>query len=420
MFGKIVQKLIIIILIGELVLSLFFVVEYDKKNIISTNVSKLYKDENMEIPIQGLTKHQIEKTIEATNKIYFSKNKRDMLDKLEKLYSFQETKHLLYSFFDGDNILIDIDAKDIVELDKRISSLDYQQQQQLVNKYNVLKKQYSDIIDAENELNNLFTDSSLMSVKVDISREEKDNAYKKLQSLPQKELFEQNLQYLDAAEKYIIEREKREQQAELARQYAIRKAQEEAIKKAEEEKVVQEAYVELANVQYINQRVNKVYNGCEAASLLMALQYKGYLFDYNLYRLAEEMPKHDSDAHQGFIHSIFDMEPNDVTHWIAPDALANFGSRYAKVTNVSGISGDEIKRYIDNNIPVIVYATYGFREVTKWDGEIPLNLHVMLVIGYNKITGAYVINDPWAGKIIIKKENFEKIYNIKKYAVVVE
>ena len=152
----------------------------------------------------------------------------------------------------------------------------------------------------------------------------------------------------------------------------------------------------------------------------MALQHKGYASDYNLVRMAEEMPKHENDPHKGFIYSIFDMTPNDVTHWIAPDALANFGSKFAKTTNVSGISANEITQYIDNDIPVIIYSTYGFMNATKWIGEVPLNLHVMLVVGYNRITGAYVINDPWAGKIIVKKENFEKIYNIKKYAVVVE
>lgn len=152
----------------------------------------------------------------------------------------------------------------------------------------------------------------------------------------------------------------------------------------------------------------------------MALQYKGYASDHNLTMMAEEMPKHESNPHQGFIHSIFEMAPNDVTHWIATDALASFGSKFSKVTNASGISGDEIKQYIDNNTPVIIYATYVFMDVTKWIGEVPLNLHVMLVVGYNKITGAYIINDPWAGKIIVKKENFEKIYNIKKYTVIVE
>lgn len=432
MSRKIFSFFLFVAFMFELILLLFFLVEQSRINVATTSINKLYKDTEMRIPKVGINRKQIEKVRDITDKIYLQKNKKKLLENIDKLYDFQEAKDLLFSCFSGDNILPNIEEETINQLNFKMTRLNNKQKQPLLEKYNTLKKQYSDIIEAKSELNNLFVDSNFKNVKENISREEKNQVYKKLQDLPQKEILIQNQQYLDAAEKYILDREEKERlaeikrkqeaarQAELARQYAIRKAQEEAIKKAEEEKRIQEAYVEINNVPYINQRINQVYNGCEAASLLMALQHKGYASDYNLVRMAEEMPKHENDPHKGFIYSIFDMTPNDVTHWIAPDALANFGSEFAKTTNVSGISANEITQYIDNDIPVIIYATYGFMNATKWIGEVPLNLHVMLVVGYNRITGAYVINDPWAGKIIVKKENFEKIYNIKKYAVVVE
>ena len=51
------------------------------------------------------------------------------------------------------------------------------------------------------------------------------------------------------------------------------------------------------NVPYISQNKNDILNGCEAACMLMALQYKGYLKDMSLKEYVKLMPlSPDTDA----------------------------------------------------------------------------------------------------------------------------
>ncbi|NCC54700.1 MAG: hypothetical protein EOM11_04350, partial [Erysipelotrichia bacterium] len=141
----------------------------------------------------------------------------------------------------------------------------------------------------------------------------------------------------------------------------------------------------------------------------------------SLAQIATDMPKHESDPHQGFIHSIFGYAPREVPHWIAPDALATFGTNYYEgVRNISGTDAEGLYQYLDQGTPVIVYATYAFMNPTGWTGEVPNNLHVMLLTGYNKKTGNYIIHDPWAGKITAEKGKFQHVYNLMKFAVAIE
>lgn len=151
----------------------------------------------------------------------------------------------------------------------------------------------------------------------------------------------------------------------------------------------------------------------------MSLQYKNLALNHNLHTFAEEMPKHETDPHQGFIHSIYDLEPKNVAHWIAPDALSRFGSQYGTVRDISGSGVSTLKEYLDQGNPVIVYVTSNFNSPTAWDGEVPVNFHVVLLTGYNQITGNYIVLDPWSGRKIIAKQKFEAIYGLMNRAVVV-
>ncbi len=69
---------------------------------------------------------------------------------------------------------------------------------------------------------------------------------------------------------------------------------------------------------------------------------------------------------------------------------------------------------------MVVYTTSNFNYPSTWDGEVPLNLHVVLLTRYNRITGNYIVLDPWNGRKIILKQKFESIYNLMRYAVVVQ
>lgn len=434
---KIILILLILIITTQIVF-LFIVFKNnkeDEKNIEIANktISSLFQDEENKLPKMDIDNLLINDAYLDINKIKNKSEKEKLINKIENIKTFINIKNELYECFDDDVLLSTIDETKIFQINSNIEKLSLAQQDLLKEKVSSALSQLEVISNAKNKMKALFTDEMLTTIRENVTREEKNEALELMQQLPQTDILTDNQKYFDEVEKYISDKEEIERkrqaelarqrelarQQELARQAAIAKAKEEAIKKEQEEKRIQEAYVEISGISMINQKDNKVFNGCEAAALLMALKYKGYAASYDLPTFALEMPKHDTDPHQGFIYSIFDLAPTDVTHWIAPNALADFGSKFSPTTNVSGINGEQIKQYIDKNTPVIVYATYGFREPTKWIGEVPLNLHVMLVIGYNKITGAYVINDPWANKIIVKKENFEKIYNLMHYAVIV-
>lgn len=175
----------------------------------------------------------------------------------------------------------------------------------------------------------------------------------------------------------------------------------------------------LHQVPRLNQK-DGVLNGCEVASLLMGLQYKGYNQGMTLKQIAEAVPKTD-DPHTGFVLDIWDLLPLDQPHWIAPDALSTFGKKYYEgVVDISGASVHDLKREIDDGNPVIIYGTYCFHHPKSWSGEVPTNLHVMLMIGYYPKTGHIILHDPWGGvKIVVTDNLFTTQYNLMKYAVAI-
>jgi uncharacterized protein YvpB len=424
----------IIIIVAFVIFVNFKNQEIEKKNIelSTTLIASLYQDESKNMPKMDINSNTLNEIYASVNKVKDEGKKIELKNKVDQVSTFISIKNDLYNCFDNDILKTDTTISKLDDIRSRISTLPKEQQTLLNDKLIIATTQLNDLNNAKQQLRNLYQDDVLTTINDSVTRDQYNDALNKMKALPQTSLLTDNQKYFDAVDKYIVDREAREEaerqaaiaaenarrQAEAARQAAIAQAQAEAIKKEQEEKAIQDAYVEL-NISVINQKDNGVYNGCEAAALLMALKYRGYASDYNLKRFADEMPKSESDPHQGFIHSIYDLEPTSYVHWIAPDALATYGNKFASTTDVTGLTGDGIKSYIDKGIPVVVYATYGFRDPIGWDGPVPLNLHVMLVIGYNKITGAYVINDPWANKIIVKKDNFERAYNLLHYAVVV-
>ncbi|MDE5888783.1 MAG: C39 family peptidase [Bacilli bacterium] len=259
----------------------------------------------------------------------------------------------------------------------------------------------------------MFSDSKLTKVKNNVTRNKYNNVKKLVDKLPQKDLKKE---YIEALNKVLKEIEEKE---EIARK--------EAEEKAKREAEIEAAWVKL-DVPYISQNKNKIYNGCEAASLLMGLQYKGYLKETSLKSFADDMPKSEDDPHEGFVRDIYDFEPRDVPHWIAPDALAKYGrsaSGNSKVVDITGTGVEGLKKELDNGNPVVIYATGGnFDDPVNWIEEVPKNVHVMLLVGYNSKSNQMLINDPWTktatGQVYVSESRFTTIYNkIGKKAVVI-
>lgn len=177
----------------------------------------------------------------------------------------------------------------------------------------------------------------------------------------------------------------------------------------------------LVSTPYINQVQGGAVQGCEGASLLMALKAKGYT-NMSYKNFLKGMPKSKKNPREGFIYSMYSNNPTNQVHWIDTPALAKYGKKFGKVEDISGASISKLKYEINRNRPVVVYVTamFGAPQWKKYSyGSIPKNLHVVTLVGYNGRTGKYKINDPYFGVLWISKGQFERVYNSMKKAVVV-
>lgn len=169
-------------------------------------------------------------------------------------------------------------------------------------------------------------------------------------------------------------------------------------------------YIE--NVPYINQNAVGLPNGCESVSTVMALQYLGIT---------------DIDAEK-FVTQYLDMGPKPVVNGIGPDpnevfagnphsktgwgcyapviikALNKFIDKYngeAILVDDNHNTLEDLCAYIDQGIPVIIWATVGMTknfEPKRWTTingtsvEYNNKLHCLLLVGYDDTH--YYFNDP--------------------------
>ena len=385
-----------------------------KENIIinaQKNVANLYDE--ADIPKNDISDEEINQVIIDVNLVEDEEIKSTLLKQINEVNEYRSVLKNIDSLF-IDNVLISTtNDNDIKMLQDSIDKLQDKWKNDCNEKLNNMRKQRSNILDADKKVKALFSDSKLTIVKTNVTRNKYNSVKNVVNKLPQKDLKKKYNEDLDKVLKEIEEREE--------------KARKEAEEKARKEAEIKAAWVKL-DVPYISQNKNQIYNGCEAASLLMGLQYKGYLKDASLKYIADEMPKSEDDPHIGFVRDIYGFEPRDVPHWIAPDALAKFGRSISgnnKIKDITGTNVEGLKKEIDKGNPVIIYATGGnFDDPINWVEEVPKNVHVMLLVGYNPKSNQMLINDPWTktstGQVYISLDRFTTIYNeIGKKAVVV-
>lgn len=179
-----------------------------------------------------------------------------------------------------------------------------------------------------------------------------------------------------------------------------------------------ETYVVL-DVPYISQTTAGAPQGCEAASLLMALRYKQPALDIGYYAFMDGIPVAD-DPNNGFVHSQYDNHPTDVPHTINPAPLALYGSNFGNVVDISGATPAQLRQEIFNQNPVVLYIVSGFQKpnwVTTPYGKDILNLHVVTLIGYNDTLQKYLINDPYYGTMWMDYATVDESYQTRSYAV---
>lgn len=364
----------------------------------STKYKSLFSNNK---PKDSISNESIYETKQLANQLYTSKRKDKMIEEIDNLEKYIKIKNEIKSYTQNNQIVTD---NDITYLKNEISKLNTKYKNYINPSLNKLIEKKESIELLENNISNLFEDSNNTILKNDISIKTIEKYQDILLSTNQPDIINKNVMLLNNAKTTI---EKREEERI------------EAIKNA----------WKVLEVPYISQNKNNVLNGCEAATMLMALQYKGYLQNTSLYEFASNMPKStNNNAEEGFTHDIYGYAPNNVPHWIAPSALAQYGRTSSMDENImdsTGMSLTELDQELENGNPVIIYATSKFKKPKEWVEGAPKNLHVLLLVGYNKITNEQLIIDPWThddGKTrwILEKDKVEEIYNLvgKKSVIV--
>lgn len=392
-----------------------------KENLINEAtlaIDSLYEDE---LPKKDLSDDVL---LQVENKVSLVEDeeiKTEMLESIKMVNDYVVLERKINDILVDDVLISNCTEDDIKDIEEKLTNVKEEWKSDFSTDIVLIKRQKNNIDVVKSSISSLFSDANLNTVKASVTRSQYNKVLQEVNKLPQTDLVVSYKIKLDKVLKVVEENE------EQARREAEEKARREAEEKAKKEAEIKAAWVVL-ETPYISQNKNQIYNGCEAASLLMALQYKGYLKDKTLYQYAVDMPKSDN-PHLGFVHDIFGFEPRDVSHWIAPDALAKFGVESSGNTGVVDITGSSfatLKAELKKGNPVIIYLTGGSLNEPEWvEGEeVPKNLHVMLLIGYNSKTNQIVINDPWTktttGKVYYSESKVVSIYNqVGKKAVVV-
>ena len=188
--------------------------------------------------------------------------------------------------------------------------------------------------------------------------------------------------------------------------------------------IYQKSRIVKMSIETINQVETGYSKGCEGVSLYMCLKYKGYMDDISLDDFMSTIPRDDDNPYLGFVGDL-NEKTEGKRQTIYPSPLASWGKKYGNVEDITGSTVAELKNYINKKQPVVVYVTKDFSE-PEWKtydyGRVVTNGHVIVLVGYNKKTGNYLVNDCWngEGEYWVDKDIFENIYNVRKYAVVVK
>ncbi len=377
----------------------------------------LFSSNNKSIPKENLTKKEINAVKKDVNNIAYAAKKQELEKKLDELDDYVTLRDNIDKSITGDVLNSDVSIYTINSFNVKNKKLPKKYQNLLEPKITIMYNQMKQISDTKDAVKQLFSDDNYEQVKSDVTRDSYNNVVLMQQSLKQKDIANEQQKYLEKVNSELTRREEEE-----------RKRQEEERRRQEEERKRQiQAAWSVLNVPYISQNKNGVLNGCEAASLLMGLQYKGYLQGIDLATYASNMPK-STDPFQGFTYDIFGLAPTNVPHWIAPSPLAQYGrssSGNNGVIDATGKSLDELDSQIQAGNPVVIYLTGKLKSPKAYIENAPKNIHVLLLTGYNAITKEQIITDPWTHddgrtKWQVSKETVEKIYNATgKRAVII-
>lgn len=330
-----------------------------------------------------------------------------MLDEINEAEKYILLKNKLNSYFKDAILISNINTEDIETIYRDFYRLKDKYQLTLLYLMEEMELQNNKINLLITRVNNMYETNEKINIRQDLTRIEYEQSLEAYNEIKQENIKNEYIKYINEANDYLVYKEKLEEERKRQRE-------------------IQNAWIKMY-VPYISQNLNNVFNGCEAASMLMGLKYKGYLSNMDLVTFASNMPK-SSDPNTGFYLDIFGKYPNTEAHWIAPAPLVEYTksqSGNSNIINATGWDISSITNEIINYNPVVIYLTYDFLEPYNWSKGVPKNLHVLLITGYNKITNQYIITDPYTRsngtyEFILHKNSLERLYNlIGKRAVII-
>lgn len=173
-------------------------------------------------------------------------------------------------------------------------------------------------------------------------------------------------------------------------------------------------------VSFISQEAVGAPEGCEAASALEALHYKGHAAGMSLASFLKTMPIAASgNPYQGFGGTPYAVV-DGVYQSIFPSAFTPWVAGFGGASNISGSSLDGIIRQIAAGNPVVAWVTLNYQGPQwhryDWGNGID-NAHVVTVDGYNG--DSMHIVDPENGTYWISKSAFNAAYSYMKFAVAI-
>lgn len=384
---------------------------------IEESLQTLYDNWDEQVPRKDLNADEITHLRDLLAQITattYTEKKALFEQHADELTRFIEVRDELNSLFENDIVKSTVELANVETLEQKFNELKTGSRKPYQATMDELRSQYGAMDTFKTRVKGLFTNETLQDVRVNLSRTEYKEVLALADNLKQRDVAESFAEPLKRVDEVLQERERAAAEARARELEAKRRAEE---LRRQREREVAAAWRAL-NVPYWSQNYAQIYNGCEAASLLMALQFKGYLQGVDLAQYAEMIPKSDNPL-EGFTHSIYDFEPRDVPHWIAPAPLANFGresSGGANVVDITGASLDDLDREVAAGNPVIIYITWLLKPVSYWVGSAPKNLHVVLLTGYNEVSGTQRLTDPWtqadgSQTWDVPRAEIEKIYN---------
>lgn len=384
-------KLIIILSVLGFLLITSGGIEYIKEKNFYKELKKEFSLIQKEYNKEELS--SINEKVKKLNKVY----KKEFTPTIDSYSNYIKTVDLINKYSENGILLSYTTNTNIKEINNSYEKLEDEYKERVKNQIQSISNQIDTLNDMQKKIDELFDENDKTKVKENITLETINQYITELNKYPQKDFVVKNQIYLENAKNIIEER-------------------------------IKAAWVKL-NVPYISQNKNNILNGCEAASMLMALQYKGYLKDMTLPEYVKLMPlSPNNNAEEGFTHDLYTLYPLTIPHWIAPTPLTKFGidtSGNTNIVNGTGMSIDDLDRELDNNNPVIIYIIAKFNPPKEVVEGAPRNLHVMLLTGYNKITNEHFIVDPWThddGRTswTVSKELLEEKYNfVGKKSVIV-